>query len=177
MLLITGVGLTTMVKLFELPVHPLAVVFTVIIAVTGDVVVLIAVNAAISPDPEAARPIVGSVLVQLKVVPDTDPVKWMAAVISPLHLVWLDDGVTSGVGFTVSAKLVGVPKQPFNSGVTVITPNTGTLVALAAINAPISPDPVAGRPMEGLALVQPNVVPVNEPVNVTAVVDAPLHTV
>lgn len=54
----TGVGFTVMVKLTGVPGQPLAVGVTVIVAVIGELVALVAVKAAILPVPLAARPMV-----------------------------------------------------------------------------------------------------------------------
>jgi len=172
-----GVGLTSIVKLFDVPVQPLAVVFTVITAVTGAAVALVAVNAAILPVPDAGRPIVGSEFVQLKIVLATEPVKLTAVVMSPLHTTWLGDGSTSGDGLTVIVNVCAVPTQPLSSGVTLTTPEIGVLPVFVAVNAPILPEPEAARPIEGLLFVHTKEVPDNEPVNVTAVVEVPSHTI
>ncbi len=64
-----GVGLTVIVKVRCVPVHvvpPFVYVgVTVIVAVTGALVALVAVKLAISPVPEAANPIDGALLAQL----------------------------------------------------------------------------------------------------------------
>ena len=82
-----GVGLTVMVKLVDVPVHPLATGVTVIVAVTGVVPALTAVNEAIFPEPLAARPMEGVLFVQLKDVPATAPLKVTAVVAAPLQRV------------------------------------------------------------------------------------------
>lgn len=64
MALIVGVGLTVIVKLRVGPTHPFAVGEVVIVAVTGIVPELRAVNAAILPAPDAASPIVVRLLLQ-----------------------------------------------------------------------------------------------------------------
>jgi len=83
------VGFTIIVKLFAGPGHPFAVGVTVIVAVTGTLVVLIAVKAGISPVPPAAKPIEVLLLVQLKTVLLTAPLKFIALVAAPLHKLWL----------------------------------------------------------------------------------------
>ena len=60
-----GVGFTVMVKFCAAPGHPFANGVTVIVAVTGALVVLIAVNDGISPVPLAPRPIAVLLLLQL----------------------------------------------------------------------------------------------------------------
>ena len=74
-----------MVNICGVPGQPAADGVTVIVAVTGALVKLIAVNDAISPLPLAARPMEGLLLVQLKEVPLTEPVKATAFVGAPLH--------------------------------------------------------------------------------------------
>ncbi len=69
-----------MVKETGVPGQPFAVGVTVIIATTAVVPVFVAVNEAISPIPLAAKPIEGLLLVQLYVVPFTEPANIMAAV-------------------------------------------------------------------------------------------------
>ena len=61
-----GVGLTVIVKVFAVPVEPAQLVtgVTIIVAVIGDVVALIAVKLSILPVPLAARPIDGVLFVQ-----------------------------------------------------------------------------------------------------------------
>ena len=71
------------------------------VAVTGALVGLAAINDAILPVPLAASPILGMLLVQLYTVPGTKPVKLTAAVGAPLHTTWLATGLTVGVGLTV----------------------------------------------------------------------------
>ena len=82
------------------PVQPLAVGVTVIVAVIGDVVLLIAVKAAIFPLPFAARPIAVLLFVQSK-VPATGPEKLTAVVDELLQTVWLLMEFTVGIGLTV----------------------------------------------------------------------------
>ena len=60
-----------MLKVVAVPEHPLAVGVTVMVAVTGALVLLVAKNALISPVPVAANPIEVVLLVQVYVVPVT----------------------------------------------------------------------------------------------------------
>lgn len=78
-------GLTVTVKLSGVPVHPVAEVVIVMVAETGTVPLLVAVNAGISPVPFAANPMPGLLLTQVKVVPDTGPVIGVAGTASPLQ--------------------------------------------------------------------------------------------
>ena len=82
-----GVGLTVMVNVWAAPGQPAADGVTVIVAVTGALLVLIAVNAGIFPLPEAAKPIDVLLFVQLKVLPPTAPEKVTRFVDAPLHKV------------------------------------------------------------------------------------------
>ena len=84
-----GVGSTVKVNVTGVPLHPFAIGVTVIVAVAGVVPALVAVNAFILPEPLAGRPIAGLLLVQLKVVPPTVPVKFTGDVDVPLQIVWL----------------------------------------------------------------------------------------
>ena len=70
-----GVGLTVMVKLCVAPLQLLATGVTVMVATIGALVLLVAVNEAILPEPLAPIPMAGCELVQLKVVPATSPEK------------------------------------------------------------------------------------------------------
>jgi hypothetical protein len=127
---------------------------TMIVAVTGALVKLIAVNDGISPLPLAAKPMEILSLVQLKMVPLTDPAKFIALVAASLHKTWLAGCTTSGVGFTVMVKLCAGPVQLFASGVTMMVAVTGALVILTAVNDGIFPVPLAAKPMETSLLVQ-----------------------
>ncbi len=59
-----GVGFTVMLKVFAVPLHPVASGVTVIVAITGVVPVFIALNVEIFPVPLADSPIDGVLLVQ-----------------------------------------------------------------------------------------------------------------
>jgi hypothetical protein len=60
-----GVGFTVMPKLRGVPLQLLATGVTIIVPVIGVIPVLVAVNDAILPDPDAARPIAILLFVQL----------------------------------------------------------------------------------------------------------------
>jgi hypothetical protein len=83
-------GLTVIVNVCCAPTHPSNVGVTVIVAVKGEVPLLVAVNAAILPVPDPARPI--EVLLFVHAKEEDPPVleveKFTAAVAAPLHLVW-----------------------------------------------------------------------------------------
>lgn len=81
------------------------------VAVCTTVVVLMAVKLAILPVPLAARPILVLLLVQLYTVPATEPVKFTAAVLAPLHKFCDATAFTVGTGLTVMVNVIGVPGQ------------------------------------------------------------------
>ena len=105
-----------------MPAHGAIVGVTVIVAVTGAPVKFVAVNDAISPDPDAAMPIVGSLFVHVNVAPAGVLANAVAATTPPLHTVMFAGTVTVD-GVQTTALHVAVPdvKQPTPVGVTVIT--------------------------------------------------------
>lgn len=107
--------MTVIVNVIGVPVQvvPLLVYVgvTVIVAVTGAAVLLIAVKLAILPEPLAASPMDVLLFVQLYTVPATFPVKITAAVGCPLHSVWFACALTVGTGLTVIVKVIVGPVQ------------------------------------------------------------------
>ena len=154
-LVTVGVGLTVMVKGTGVPSQPLILGVTVIVPVIVAVPVLVAENEVILPVPPAANPIAVLEFVQSYVTPlPILPVKSIAPVDTPLHLVRLESGSTVGVGLTVMVKETGVPSQSLIFGVTVIVPVIGEVPVLVAVNEPILPVPVAANPMDGVLFIQ-----------------------
>lgn len=147
------------------------------VATTADVVGLIATNAGILPVPLAPKPIVVLLFVQVNTVPVTAPVKFIGAVVFPVHTVTLAGCVTVGVGLTVIVKLTAVPAQPAADGVTVMVAVCTVPVALVAMKLAMLPVPEAAKPILVLLLVQLYTVPATAPVKVTAVVGEPLHNI
>ena len=175
----TELPFTVIVNVVDTPIQPAAVFgVTVIVAVTAVGVVLIAIKLGMLPVPLAAKPILGVLLVQLKVVPATVLVKFIAAVDDPVHSVWFGTIPTVAVGLTVMVNVLATPTHPVlvTTGVTVIVAVTGALVVLTAVNTGILPVPVAAKPILGVLFVQLNTVPATVPVKATAVVAPPLHT-
>jgi hypothetical protein len=170
-------GLTVIVNVIGSPVQPLVVGVTVIVAVTAVTPALTAVKLAMLPLPDAARPILVVLFVQLNVVPGVRLVKFTAVVAAPAHSDWFATAATTGVGFTVIVNVTGVPGQPLAVGVTVIVAVIGNAVLFVAVKLEILPVPLAARPILVLLFVQLYVVPATAPVKVTAVVVAPLHNV
>ena len=125
------------------------------VAVTGEPVVLTAINEGILPVPDAPNPIVVLLFVQVYIVFATGPLMVTAAVVCPAHSVWLAMAFTDGVGLTVMVKLTGPPVQADgDDGVTVMVAVIGAVVVLVAIKAGILPVPDAPNPMAVLLLVQ-----------------------
>ena len=164
-----------MVKLCAGPWHPFANGATEMIAITGALVVFNAVKDGIFPVPLPAKPMEGLLLLQVKLVPLTAPVKFIALVAAPLHTVWLAGTAILGVGLTVIVKLCEGPGQPLARGVTVIVAITGALVEFVAVNDGIFPLPLAAKPIEVLLFVQLNPVPLTAPEKFIALVVALLH--
>lgn len=157
-----GTGFTVMVKEVDVPVQVLPELensgVTVMVAVTGAVVPLVAVKDAISPVPPAPRPMVISEFVQLYSVPATFPEKVTMVDGAALHNVWFTTAFTVGMGFTVIVNEVGVPVQVIPPlvywGVAVMVAVTGAFVMLVAAKDPILPVPLAARPIVVLSLTQ-----------------------
>ncbi len=93
-----GVGFTVIEKLTGLPTQPVALGTTVMLAVTGVMPVLIAVNEGISPLPLPAKPIEVLSFVHTNNVLATAPVKLMSDVPDPLQTDWLPGCAAFGVG-------------------------------------------------------------------------------
>ena len=157
-----AVGLTVTGNVDAVPIHPFAVGVTVIVAVIGDVPVLLAIYAAIFPVPLVPKPTLIDD-VHEKVVPLTGPLKLIAVPEAPLQCILLEMLLTVAVGLTVAVNVVGVPAHPFAVGVTVIVAVIGKVVALVAVNAGIFPEPLAESPILVLLLVHVNVVPPTGP--------------
>ena len=75
---IVGIGFTVMVNVVAAPVHPFAVAVTDMVATTGALVELLAVNAPMLPVPLVPKPTF-ALLVQAKVAPATLLAKLIAA--------------------------------------------------------------------------------------------------
>jgi hypothetical protein len=161
--LTVAVGLTVIVNVVGVPAHPFADGVTVIVAVIGEVVAFVVVNAGTLPEPFAPSPIAVLLFVHVKDVPLTGPDKLVAGAITPAQKVWLPIELTVAVGLTVIVNVVGVPVHPFAEGVTVIVAVIGEVVAFVAVNAGTLPEPLAASPMAVLLFVHVNVVPLTGP--------------
>ena len=150
----SGIGLTAIVNILGVPVQPLKVGVTVIVAVVTAAPLVVATNEGISPVPLAANPIAVLLLLQLYTVPATAPLKLMAVVLLLLHKVWSTGCATLGIGLTVIVKVLDGAVQPFEEGVTVIVAIACDTPLLDAWNDAILPVPLAGKPITGAVFVQ-----------------------
>ena len=172
----SGVGFTSTVAVIGVPGHPFAVGVIVNVTVTGAKVVLVSVP-LILPVPLAAMPVTGTVLslVQLNVVTAALLLNTIVVIGLAEQIVW-EAGVAnaSGVGFTRTVALIGVPGHPFAVGVMVKVAVNGVNVVLVSVPL-ILPVPLAGIPVNGitLSLVQLKVVPVTLPLKTIVVIALP----
>jgi hypothetical protein len=74
---------------------------TLMVAVTGDPVLFVAMNEGMFPLPEEANPIVGDELVHAKLAPGV-PVNVTVEVLVPAHKVCPVTAFATGIGFTVT---------------------------------------------------------------------------
>jgi hypothetical protein len=150
-----GVGLTVIVKACGVPAQVFAVGVTDIVAITGVAPLFVTVNGVILPVLLPAKPILGVLLTQLKVVPETaEPPKVSNVVVVLLQLTVEEGTVTEGVGLTVIVNVCGVPEQPFAVGVTIMVAITGVDPVFVVVNAAILPVPLPDNPMLVLSFVQ-----------------------
>ena len=77
------VGLTVIVNVVGIPIHPFAVGVTVIVAVIGKVVAFVAMNEGTLPEPLAASPMAVLPFVQVNVVPLTGPDRLVTGTATP----------------------------------------------------------------------------------------------
>ena len=175
----TGVGNTLTVNDCSAPGQPANIGVTAITAVAVTEPVLMAVNAAMLPEPDAARPMVELELVQEKVVPGAvlPNVKPPAVVL--LQTVTLEGNTFMvGVGDTLTVNNFTAPRQVAAVGVTVNTPVAVTvpvLVPVKDVTEDVVPD--APTPIDVLLLAHVYVVPVTVLLKLTVVVGLRLQTV
>ena len=102
-----------MVNVIGVPTQPLGPTgVTVIVATNGPLVALVVTNGAMSPEPLAARPMAGVLLVQLYTVPGKlpeVPLKGITRVVAPVQYALLLTAATVGTGFTVIVKVFDAP--------------------------------------------------------------------
>jgi hypothetical protein len=159
----TGVGFTSTVAVIGAPGQPFAVGIIVNVTVSGAAVVFVKVP-LISPEPLAAMPVTVILLslVQEYEVPVVVLESTIVVIVATEQMV-CEAGVATatGVGFTRTVAVIGVPGQPFDVGVMINVTVIGATVVF--VKAPlISPEPLAAIPVivTVLFLVQLKVTPV-----------------
>jgi hypothetical protein len=120
------------------------------------------VNGNIFPNPDDGRPMVGSLLVQLKEEPLTAPAKVTVDVDAPLQTDWSPGWLTDADGFTVIIKDVEGPVHPFEEDVISMEAAEAEFELLIKVNGGILPVPAGASPIPGLSFIQLNVAPVTE---------------
>jgi fumarate reductase subunit D len=75
----------------------------------------------------------------------------------------------------VIVKVLGIPRQPFACGVTLMFAIIGDVPILVVVKLGMFPLPVAAKPIEVLSFAQSKVVPVTLPVNAIMPLAMPLH--
>lgn len=180
-----GMGLTTTDVLIAVPEQPLPAGVRVKVTVAGAFVVLVN-DPLILPAPLLPMPVTEPILSldQLNTVPGTLLLNTIMFIADPLHIVCVLLAMTAvGIGLTTTAAVMGAPfGQPETVGIIVKITVTGTLDVL--VNLPlISPLPEAAMPVMvplawvPLFLVHWYTVPFTLPVNLMAVMSAPLQMV
>jgi hypothetical protein len=151
---ITGSGFTVIVYVLGVPVHPFSVGVTVIVAETGEAVLLTAVKLGTLLLPAAASPIDVFEFVQVYVAPAGRLLKLDDETVAPEHILKLDGTVAEGSGLTEIIYEDEGPTHPFNTGVTVMVELIVVVPGFEATKVGISPLPLAGSPMAVLEFVQ-----------------------
>jgi hypothetical protein len=100
--------------------------------------------------PLIGKPMLALVFVQVNVLPVV--ALKLTLIASPAHLTTLGRGLTTGTALTVALNVIGVPVQPFSTGVTVTTPVC--VVWLGEVFTEILPVPEAEIPVLVLLFVQ-----------------------
>ena len=161
--LATGRGLMTTSNVAAAPTQLPKRGVTLIVAVTGVLPIFCAVNVTLLPFPLAARPTAVLLLDQVycaPVLPVNATETW-----SPTHFVTCAIGLTTGVGLTVTVKILNGLLQPISVALTLMVAVVGA-VGLPTVPVRL-PVPLAGSPMAVLLLLQLYVKLLEDPVNAT----------
>ncbi len=102
-----GLGLTIKLNVVIAPIHAPRVGVTVMVAIIGVSPMQVAVNAGISPMPFAAKPIEGSLFVQVYVAPAGELAKAVNGTLLPSQVIMFEIGITVTQG--VNNKLFAAP--------------------------------------------------------------------
>ena len=150
MVLTVGTGFTKTLKLCGAPTQVPKVGVMLMVADWG--VLPVAAPAKLTPLllPLVGKPTLALVFVHANVLPDVALKFTLMA--SPAHFTTLGKGFNTGTAFTVALNAMGVPVQPFSTGVTVTTPVW--VVWLGVVFTEILPAPEAEIPVPVLPFVQ-----------------------
>ena len=174
MVLTVGLCLTVTVKVVGLPAQPPTRGVTVMVAVTSALLLLLAMNAGIGPEPEVPKPILADD-VQSNEAPAEELVKLMEGADVSSQYERFEMGLTVAlVGLTVTLNDCAGPGHPLRLGVTVTVEVTEDVPGLVAVKAGIEPDPEFPNPTLA-ELVQVKVVPAVGLLKLILAPAAPLH--
>ena len=143
---IVGVTATVIVKVTGVPGQVPSVGVTVMFEVIEVLDVFVPVKAAIFPFPDAPNPVVVLSFDQVYVAPLV-PENVIAVVCCPAQIVWFCGVVIVGTGLTVIEKVIGVPVQVPETGVTVMVPEIALDPVFVPVKAAILPVPLAPSPI------------------------------
>ena len=117
----TGFGFTVIVYVDGVPVQPFTVGVTVIVAVIGALVALVAVNPGTSPVLLSPNPIATLELPHPKIPPAGLLTKFVAGTASPLHTTIFAGTITVGVGLIVIVFVAETAAQPPAAAILLVT--------------------------------------------------------
>ena len=116
---------------------------------------MVPVNEGMLPLPVVkGKPTAGLLFVQVKFVLGNEETNWMGVVLFLLQITCGNIPVSTGTGLIITLKLMLLPEQLLEIGVTVITLAIGTVDTFIGVNGAILPIPEAGIPIEELIFVQ-----------------------
>ena len=136
------------------PTQPFTVGVTTIVPDIAAAPEFVAVKEAMFPVPEAAKPIVLLLLVQVKLPPVGTLTNAVAGIKVPLQKVAFDGTETVGIGFTVMVKVICGPVHIPSLAVTEIVAVIGVEPVFVEVKAGRFPLPEAANPIAGLVLFQ-----------------------
>jgi hypothetical protein len=175
----TGVGFIVTVNCCDEPPQPVKLLETVIVPTIGAPELFTgALKVAISPDPEAARPMLVFEFTQENIAPRGFDTKFVGSIGCPAQTVMSASVFPKGVGLMEMVKISVGLAQPFNVPTTEILVEIALGVAFAAaVNAGILLVPVvAARPTAGFEFIHANVPPVGVVVKLAGATLSPGQT-
>lgn len=175
MVLTEGLCLTVIENVVGLPAQPPTRGVTVMVAVTSALLLLLAMNAGIGPEPEVPNPILADD-VQSNEAPADELVKLMeGAEVSSQYERFETELTVALVGLTVTLNDCVGPGHPLRLGVTVTVEVTEEAPGLVAVKAGMEPEPEFPNPTFA-ELVQVKVVPAVGLLKLIAALAVPLQT-